>query len=244
MVIALFAVIVAGAVALGVIGSRATAPTGEGAYLGRVVAQLELGATPSAPGFSLAETLVLQMPLWLGLLVFPWIMLRRRGMSFARATAFTQKVRDIPIGLLAGAAAQSVAVPLLYLALSPLIDPDDVSGRARALTDRANEPLGIVLLVLIVLIGAPLVEEIFFRGIMFATLKDRCKPWVLVAVTSLIFMAFHFGQVLQYPGLLLFGVLAGVMYYKTKRLGVAIWAHVGFNAVTVAWLLAPDWLVA
>ena len=238
MVIALVAVIVAGAVALGVIGSRATAPTGEGAYLGRVVAQLELGATPSAPGFSLAETLVLQMPLWLGLLVFPWIMLRRRGVSFAGATAFTQKVRDIPIGLAVGAAAQLVAVPLLYWALSSLIDFDDLSGPARALTDRADDPLGIVLLVLIVLVGAPLVEEIFFRGIMFATLKDRCKPWVLVAVTSLIFMIFHIGQVLQYPGLLLFGVLAGVMYYKTKRLGVAIWAHVGFNAVTVVALLA------
>ena len=239
MVIALFAVIVAGAVALGVIGSRAAAPTGEGAYLGRVVAQLELGATPSAPGFSLAETLVLlQMPLWLGLLVFPWIMLRRRGMSFAGATAFTQKARDIPIGLLAGAFAQFPVIPLLYWALSPLIDSYDLSEPARALTNRANDPLGIVLLVLIVLIGAPLVEEIFFRGVMFAALKDRCKPWVLVAVTSLIFMIFHIGQVLQYPGLLLFGVLAGLMYYKTKRLGLAIWAHVGFNAVTVAVLLA------
>ena len=238
MVIAIFATIVAGAVALVVIGSRAAAPTGEGAYLGRVAAQLELGATPSAPGFSLAETLVLQMPLWLGLLVFPWIMLRRRGMSFAGATAFTQKVRDIPIGLAVGAVAQFVAVPLLYLALSPLIDSYDLSEPARALTNRANDPLGIVLLVLIVVIGAPLVEEIFFRGVMFATLKDRCKPWVLVAVTSLIFVVFHLGQVLQYPGLLLFGVLAGVMYYKTKRLGVAIWAHVGFNAVTVVALLA------
>ena len=239
MVIALLAVIVAGAIALAVIGSRAAAPTGEGAYLGRVAAQLELGATPSAPGFSLAETLVLlQMPLWLGLLVFPWIMLRRRGMSFAGATAFTQKVRDIPIGLAVGAVAQFPVVPLLYWALSPLIDPDDVSGPARSLADRANDPLGIVLLVLIVLVGAPLVEEIFFRGVMFATLKDRCKPWVLVAVTSLIFMVFHLNQVLQYPGLLLFGLLAGVMYYKTKRLGVAIWAHVGFNAVAVAGLLA------
>ena len=238
MVIALLAVIVAGAIALAVIGSRATAPTGEGAYLGRVAAQLELGATPSAPGLSLTEMLILQWPLWLGLLVFPWIMLRRRGMSFARSISFKQKARDIPIGLLAGAVAQLLAVTLLYWALSPLIDPDDVSGPARSLADRANDPLGIVLLVLIVLVGAPLVEEIFFRGVMFATLKDRCKPWVLVAVTSLIFMVFHFGQVLQYPGLLLFGVLAGVMYYKTKRLGVAIWAHVGFNAVTVVALLA------
>lgn len=238
MVIAIFATIVAGVIAAVVIGSRAAAPTGEGAYLGRVAAQLELGATPSAPGLSLRETLILQWPLWLGLLVFPWIMLRRRGMSFAGATAFTQKVRDIPIGLAVGAVAQFVAVPLLYLALSPLIDPDDVSGPARSFTDRANDPLNIVLLVLIVVVGAPLVEEIFFRGVMFATLKDRCKPWVLVAVTSLIFMAFHIGQVLQYPGLLLFGVLAGVLYYKTKRLGVAIWAHVGFNAVTVVALLA------
>ena len=238
MVIALFAATIAGVVAFLAIGSRATAPTGDGAYLGRVAAQLELGATPSAPGLSLSEALILQMPLWLGLLVFPWLMARHRRMSFAGATALTQKVRDIPIGLAVGAAAQIVAIPLLYLALSPLIDPDDLSGPARMLTDRANDPLGIALLVLIVLIGAPLVEEIFFRGVLFATLRDRCAPWIMVAVTSLIFMAFHAGQWLQYPGLLLFGVLAGLMYYKTGRLGAAIWTHVGFNAVTVVALLA------
>ena len=237
MVIAFFAATIAGAVAFLAIGSRMTAPTGDGAYLGRVAAQLELGATPNAPGLSLSESLILQMPLWLGLLVFPWLMARHRRMSFAGATAFTQKARDIPIGLAVGAAAQIVALPLLYLALSPLIDPYDLSGPARMLADRANDPLGIALLVLIVLIGAPLVEEIFFRGVLFATLRDRCAPWIVIAVTSLIFMAFHVGQWPQYPGLLLFGVLAGLVYYKTGRLGTAIWAHVGFNAVTVGILL-------
>lgn len=238
MVIAFFAATIAGAVAFLAIGSRMTAPTGEGAYLGRVAAQLELGATPNAPGLSLSETVILQMPLWLGLLVFPWLMARHRRMSFAGATAFTQKARDIPIGLAVGGAAQVVALPLLYLALSPLIDPYDLSGPARMLADRANDPLGIALLVLIVLIGAPLVEEIFFRGVLFATLRDRCAPWIVIAVTSLIFMAFHVGQWPQYPGLLLFGILAGLVYYKTGRLGTAIWAHVGFNAVTVGILLA------
>ena len=238
MVIAFFAATIAGVVAFLAIGSRMTAPTGDGAYLGRVAAQLELGATPNAPGLSLSETVILQMPLWLGLLVFPWLMARHRRMSFAGATALTQKARDIPIGLAVGAAAQIVASPLLYLALSPLIDPYDLSGPARMLADRANDPLGIALLVLIVLIGAPLVEEIFFRGVLFATLRDRCAPWIVIAVTSLIFMAFHAGQWPQYPGLLLFGVLAGLVYYKTGRLGTAIWAHVGFNAVTVGILLA------
>lgn len=237
MAIALVAAIIAVGVAGVVIGSRVTAPTGRGAYLGRVAAQLEVGATPNAPGLSLSETLVLQMPLWLGLLAFPWLVARRRRASFAGALAFTQKARDIPIGLGVGAAAQIVAVPLLYLALSPLIDRDDLSGPARSLTDRANNPLGIVLLILIVLIGAPLVEEIFFRGVLFATLRDRCSPWLMLVVTSLVFMAFHVGQWLQYPGLLLFGVLAGLMYYKTGRLGAAIWTHVGFNAVTVGILL-------
>ena len=238
MAIALFAAGIAGAVARVVIGSRVAAPMGEGAYLGRVVAQLELGATPNAPGLSLSEALILQMPLWLGLLMFPWLMVRQRNMRFAKATAFTQKASDIPVGLAAGAAAQLVAIPLLYWALSPLIDPYDLSGPARALTNRANDPLGIVLLILIVLIGAPLVEEIFFRGVLFATLRDRCSPWLMVAITSLVFMAFHVGQWLQYPGVLLFGVLAGLMYYKTGRLGTAIWTHVGFNAVTVVVLLA------
>jgi len=237
--IAIVASLIAGAIAVGVIGPRLTAPTGVGGYLGRVATQLELGQEPSAPGASLAVLMILQVPLWMGLFCVPWWLARRRKESLPAAIELTQKPKDIPLGLLIGAAAQLIMVPLIYLALSPLIDTDELSAPAREITDKANDPLGIVLLILVVLCGAPLVEEIFFRGVVYGALRGRYSNWLAILVSAIFFAIFHL-QLLQLPALLAFGVLAAVIYGKTKRLGIAIWAHVGFNAVTVAGLLAQS----
>ena len=48
--------------------------------------------------------------------------------------------------------------------------------------------------------------------------------------------ASHF-QLVQLPGLFVFGVIAAVVFQRTGRLGTAIWTHVGFNATTVVLLL-------
>jgi len=37
---------------------------------------------------------------------------------------------------------------------------------------------------------------------------------------------------------LFFGVLLAVLTQRTGRLGTAIWAHVGFNATTIVFLLS------
>jgi len=233
----LIASIIAGVVAISIIGPRLTAPTGVGAYLGRVATQLELGETPSPPGTSLTVLVLLQVPLWGGLLVVPWWLARRRNQSFTSAVALNQKMKDIPLGLLIGAGAQVIMVPVIYLILSPLIDTEELSGPARDLTDKANNPLGVALLIVIVLLGAPLVEEIFFRGVVYGALRNRYSNPTAVLVSAAFFALFHF-QLLQFPALLAFGVLAAIIYSKTMRLGMAIWTHVGFNAVTVASLLA------
>jgi membrane protease YdiL (CAAX protease family) len=47
-------------------------------------------------------------------------------------------------------------------------------------------------------------------------------------------------QPLQFPALLVFGVILGVLTVRYGRLGPALWAHVGFNATTLASLLLLD----
>lgn len=237
--VALLASIIAGVVAIEIIGPSLTAPTGVGAYLGRVATQLELGQAPSAPGASLAVLVLLQVPLWAGMLGVPLWLARRRQFSFTAALKLTQRAKDIPLGLAIGAAGQLIMVPLIYLALSPLIDTDELSAPARELTDKAGDPLGVALLVLIVLCGAPLVEEVFFRGVVFGALRRRYSSWLSVSVSALFFAAFHL-QALQFPALLAFGILLAIIFERTGRLGLAIWIHVGFNAVTVISLLASS----
>jgi membrane protease YdiL (CAAX protease family) len=139
-----------------------------------------------------------------------------------------------------GAALQLVVLPLLYWPLLELLDQTsgDLEEPARELTDRADGAIGVVLLVLIVGIGAPIVEEIFYRGLLLGALRRRgLGPVVSVGITSVVFGLSH-GQLLQLPALALFGAVAGALAVRYDRLGPAITAHVAFNMVTVMVLLA------
>ncbi len=51
------------------------------------------------------------------------------------------------------------------------------------------------------------------------------------------FFALVHGQYLQFPGLLLFGLILGYLAMRFNRLGPSIWAHIGFNMVTAVILI-------
>jgi membrane protease YdiL (CAAX protease family) len=152
------------------------------------------------------------------------------------------RARDIPSGFALGVVLQAVAVPLLYAPLFWLwksLDNDDVSHNARQLTDAAHG-LGLVVLVLVLVVGAPIVEEIFFRGLVMRSLARRIGAAWAVPVQALVFAGAHL-EGIEFPALLLFGLVAGVLARRTGRLGPSIAAHMGFNAFTVFALVALHW---
>jgi len=190
---------------------------------------------------------VLQLPLWLGWLVVPW-WCRRQGLDWRRDLGWAMRVRDIPIGLAIGVALQLIVIPLLYLPLFEIFGDRDVGEAARAVVGTADGWFDVVALVVMVVIGAPLAEEVFFRGLLHRAVADqltagstnrsvRAGRAGAVLISSVIFAAIHL-QVLQFPALLVVGIVMAVLVEVSGRLGPAIWAHVGFNATTVAVLLA------
>lgn len=230
--------VVAG-IALNASDYDADAPTGLGAYAGRVVRQRLIdGVDATSPGFPLWLIAVLQIPLWVGLLGAPLVVARREGATLRELFGLRFERRDVGVGLVAGALTQVVVVPLIYIPLFWLFGDRDLSQEARALTDKAGSPVGVTLLVLVVLLGAPVVEELFFRGLLFRSLEahTRFGPTAVVAVSAVVFGLAHL-QTLQFPALVAFGVVAAVLVHRSRRLGPAIWAHVGFNLVTVVVLL-------
>ena len=62
------------------------------------------------------------------------------------------------------------------------------------------------------------------------------RPRVALVVSALVFGAVHL-QVLQFPALVAIGLVCGWLAQRDGRLGRAIWAHLGFNGVTVLMLL-------
>jgi membrane protease YdiL (CAAX protease family) len=182
---------------------------------------------------------LLQIPLWACLLGVPlWATHRKGRRSLARDFGFRMQWSDIPLGLGVGLVAQFVlglAINLLYRLLG--IDLDKVGETAKQLTDVAVGPVEVIVLVLVVAVAAPLLEELFYRGLWLRSVEKRFGPVAGVAVSSLIFALVHFEP---YDFLALFGfaVVIAVLALRTGRLGPSIWAHVAFNLTAVISLLA------
>jgi membrane protease YdiL (CAAX protease family) len=177
---------------------------------------------------------VLQIPLWLGMIGGLIFVSRHWGTNnFRRDYGFRFLPIDV-IGVPIGILCQLVFVPVLYWLL-PFIDRDEVSEAAEKLTDRATG-WGVVVLLVLVVFGAPVVEELFFRGLVLRSIQARYSDWLALVGSSILFALVHF-QLLTLPALFLFGMVAGYCAQRTKRLGMSIFAHAGFNGTTVVLLL-------
>lgn len=197
------------------------------------------GEALDAPGVPLAVVAVAQLGLALGFFAVPYAVTRLKGNGIVVDLGFRARWSDLWSGGIPGLLAQLVVIPLLYWPLLQVVDKTagDLEAPARSLSDKADGIGGVVLLVLIVGVLAPVVEELFYRGLVQrAFLKHGFSPVVSVGATALVFGASHL-QLLQLPGLVLAGVVFGVLAYRSDRLGPAIAAHVTFNMVTVVALL-------
>jgi membrane protease YdiL (CAAX protease family) len=95
----------------------------------------------------------------------------------------------------------------------------------------------VVCLFLVAVVGAALLEELFYRGLVLRAIAMRLGPGPAIAISSLVFGIVHF-QLLDTIALSLFGALCGWLAVRHGRLGPAIWAHAAFNLTAFISLLA------
>lgn len=140
--------------------------------------------------------------------------------------------KDFLIGVPLGIFGQLILVNLVNWPLSKLFPDafsfDDVSQRARDIVDTAPGAW-LVLLILLVAIGAPIVEEIVYRGSLQTNLVSTAGVRIGVVLTAVVFAAIHLSPV-EFPGLFVFALLLGVARQKTGTLGLPIITHFAFNA--------------
>ena len=197
---------------------------------------LDLGGEGASSELTLGPLFLLQVPLWIGLVGTP-LLARRRGLNWREQMGWRMRPSDVPVGVAAGLLLQFVLLPLLYLPILEVFEDLDVEGPARDLTEMAEAAPEVAMLVFMTVIAAPLTEEVFFRGLLQGALRDRFGPVRAVVISSLAFAVVHF-QVVQFPALLVIGVVHALLVLATGRLGAALWSHVAFNAATVVVLLA------
>ena len=106
---------------------------------------------------------------------------------------------------------------------------------------------GWLVLALVTCVGAPLFEELYFRGLLQGQLVQRCGPWIAIAATSIVFGAAHIANDPGVAGLLLAltvgasGLVLGVVRHLTGRLGSSMVTHAMFNATALpcSWRPVP-----
>lgn len=146
---------------------------------------------------------------------------------------------DLKWGILLGVAGQLIVilVSLPILELVPDAD-EEINEFSTGLVESA-ESLWIVPLFVVLALGTPIVEELFFRGLLLRALQGRFSTGWAVATASIVFgLAHAWQQLLGVPALTAFGVLLTLVVVRTGRLGRSIAAHATFNALTVTVLLS------
>lgn len=166
--------------------------------------------------------------LWVGLLGTVAYVARRRDVDLGLRFRWI----DAPLGAVLGLVCQLGLVELVYLPIRNNAElHDKITKPAKELTDLAHGP-GFVVLGLLITVGTPIVEELFFRGVVQTALAERFRPWAAIVLSALAFGLAH-QQLLQLPGLFAFGLVLGVLYHRTGRLGLGIVTHAVFNLTTV-----------
>lgn len=189
---------------------------------------------------SIAQLSLVVMGSWAVFLVALSVASRRFG-SGVWISDFAARFRPIDlIGIPVGVLTQLVLIPVLYVPLRGLwpgtFSQQRIEERAQDLADRAHGS-STVLLVLIVVVGAPIVEELVYRGMLQRSLATAIEAAPALLVTAAWFSLIHLSPV-EYPGLFLAGLVFGAAVLATDRIGPAIVTHAAFNATGIIMVLS------
>lgn len=221
-------------------GPRGLGVAAAGAVVGTALAaviQLLLAANDD-PGGRMVTLVASQAGLWSGLVGACVYVSHRRGTG-SLGTDFGWRLRPIDIGF--GLAGSLVARVIAGVVVSPIPVPfREVRAPDRSVFERVADGGGEwAALVLVVCVGAPIVEELFFRGLVQVRLVERTGAIVGITVTSVLFGAAHLvawqGPITLVYGLAVAGggVVLGLMRHVAGRLGPSVMAHAFFNAQAV-----------
>jgi membrane protease YdiL (CAAX protease family) len=193
----------------------------------------KLTTAAEPPWWFIAASLV---GLWVGLLAASALVQRRYRVLIV-PDVFVTRWRDL--GYVGLGVTLQLFVTLSYLPFHP-----------RHLSAPANKLLGsatgwqFAVIAAMTALGAPLVEELFFRGVLVRALAGLLgglrRRGVLVAVVVLdgLLFALAHGELVQLPGLAVVGAVLALLYLRTGRLAPSIVTHASFNAVALVAVLA------
>jgi len=173
--------------------------------------------------------------LWIPNVAMLVIVSRKRGTgNFRNDFSFRFSKRDL-LGIPIGIVSQLLLVVIVTWPFKQMFpdafSSDKIDERATNLVDSAHG-YWIVLLATIVAIGAPVIEELVFRGFIQGGMQQHFRRTTALLIGAIWFTIVHVNPI-EFPGLFAFAIVLGLCFMKTRSLGMSVWAHVAFNATAL-----------
>ena len=91
---------------------------------------------------------------------------------------------------------------------------------------------GLFMEIVSAVIAAPILEELFFRGMIYKRLRDMINVKAAVVISALFFGAFH-GNLVQFVYAFIIGLMLAYVYEKFKTIWAPVIFHIGANLISV-----------
>lgn len=192
----------------------------------------------------IVRLLVSQAALW-GALLGTCLLVSRRYASGRLAQDFGLSLRpsDLSWGLLMSVLARVAG----FIALIPFLLGSKrlLQGAGQPYEDLLGDPATLIAFAVLAILGAPLVEELFFRGLLQGSMVRSVGTAGAIAIQAVLFGLAHFDPTL---GVRSFAVVAaitaaGVVFGIAawwRRLGTSVMAHMFFNMIAVLFLVGRE----
>jgi membrane protease YdiL (CAAX protease family) len=209
-----------------------------GELVGSIVAGLVSMGTGSVTGA--VPTLFGELGLWAGMLGSCLYVSRRYG-SGSLVRDFALRIR--PVDLLFGTGAGLVGLVVSDVVGAGFAGSRFAGSNTQILTGQKGNGAGFVIVTLIVALGAPMFEELFFRGLIRTALASRLGPTGAVWAQAGLFGLAHYepgsglGNISVMVAIGCFGVVLGYTAKLTGRLGGGMVAHSLFNTLAAIAIL-------
>lgn len=172
------------------------------------------------------------------------VLTRVHGIWFADAfalgrlsTPWTSKLKSVAYVM--GFLAATRVLAIVYLVFTGLVGWNPPTRWNSDLTSVFGpNAAGFALSVLLVVVIAPVVEELVFRGVLQQAFETRWGPAPAITLGAALFGAYHFTAWLFVPTFVL-GLAAGWLAHARESLWPAIALHALYNLVAVAVLFWP-----
>jgi membrane protease YdiL (CAAX protease family) len=184
-----------------------------------LVAPLVAGENPSAVALGTALAVPTVLAAAVALLIT-----RLRGNGPKADLGLVWSRRDLEIGLAFGVG--GLVLGLIATAVFvAIVGPDETSAVGDLFGGQRAAPAAAVLIMLIVVLVAPVCEEILYRGMLWGALERLgAGRWVAFGVVTVIFSLAHF-EITRMPLLLVISIPLGLARLYTGRLLASIVAH-------------------